>query len=298
MDQTLLMEQALNGVQLGVMLFLMATGLTLTFGILNFINLTHWSFYMLGGYLGIAAYERTGSFIVSLLLGALGGLGIGLFVEFAAARRLYSRTHLDQVLGTFGVLLFFNEAVQIVWGRPPLYLPTPAFLEDAIEIIPGVFYPAYRFAITLAGLAIGAALYYLIRYTRTGMLIRAGASNREMTGALGVNVRLLFTGVFALGATLAAVAGILTAPIASVDASIGDSVLILTFVVVVIGGVGSIRGAFAGALLVGIADTFGRFLLVKWLGPGVGPAFAAMTIYIAMAGILVCRPTGLFAAND
>ena len=298
MDPTLIMEQALNGVQLGVMLFLMATGLTLTFGIMNFINLTHGSFYMLGGYVAIAAFQATGSFILALLAGALGGLAIGVLVELVAARHLYSRTHLDQVLGTFGLLLFFNEIVQIIWGRPPLYLPTPSFLDDSIEIIPSVHYPMYRFVITLAGLTIGAALYYLIRYTRVGMLIRAGASNREMTGALGINVNLLFTGVFGLGATLAATAGILTAPIASVDAMIGDSILILTFVVIVIGGVGSIRGAFAGALLVGLADTFGRFLLVKWLGPGVGPAFAAMTIYVAMAAILVTKPTGLFVADD
>jgi branched-chain amino acid transport system permease protein len=297
MDPVLLFEQTLNGVQLGVMLFLMAAGLTLVFGIMNFINLTHGSLYMVGAFVAVTGYKATGSFFLALVIGTVGGIAVGLAVEVLTARRMYARDHLDQVLGTFGLLLFFNETVQIIWGRNPLYIPTPEVLEGAIELVPDLFYPAYRFAVTVAGLAIGGFLYYLIGYTRVGMLIRAGSSNRDMTGALGVNITLLFTFVFGLGAAFAAIAGIMTSPIGSVDATIGDPVLILTFVVIVIGGIGSIRGALAGALLVGLVDTWSRFLLQKWLGPTMGPAFASMAIYILMAGILVWRPTGLLPAR-
>jgi branched-chain amino acid transport system permease protein len=297
MDPILLFEQTLNGVQLGVMLFLMAAGLTLVFGIMNFINLTHGSLYMVGAFVAVSAYRATQSFWLALLLGAAGGLVVGLIIEVLTARPMYSRSHLDQVLGTFGLLLFFNEGVQIIWGRNPLFLPAPSFLEDAIELVPNLFYPAYRFAITAAGIVIGLILYYLIGHTRIGMLIRAGSSNREMTGALGVNIGMLFTFVFGLGATFAAAAGIFTAPIGSVDATVGDPVLILTFVVIVIGGLGSVRGALVGALLVGLVDTWSRFLLQKWLGPTMGPACASMAIYILMAGVLIWRPTGLLPAR-
>jgi branched-chain amino acid transport system permease protein len=297
MDPILLFEQTLNGVQLGVMLFLMAAGLTLVFGIMNFINLTHGSLYMVGAFVAVTGYKATQSFFLALIIGTIGGLAAGLAVELIAARRMYARNHLDQVLGTFGLLLFFNETVQIIWGRNPLYIPTPDFLDGAIELLPDLPYPAYRFAVTVTGLVIGGFLYYLIGHTRIGMLIRAGSSNRDMTGALGVNITLLFTFVFGLGAAFAAVAGIMTSPIGSVDATIGDPVLILTFVVIVIGGIGSIRGAFVGALLVGLVDTWCRFLLQKWLGPTMGPAFASMAIYILMAGVLIWRPTGLLPAR-
>ena len=297
MDPTLLLEQLFNGIQLGVMLFLMAAGLTLIFGIMNFINLTHGSLYMIGAYVAVSGFELTGSFILALILGTLGALCAGGLIEIIAARRLYRRDHLEQVLGTFGLLLFFNEAVQIVWGRNPLYISAPPFLSGAVELTPDLPYPAYRLAITTAGLVIGVFLYYLIGHTRIGMLIRAGSSNRDMTAALGVNIRMLFTFVFGLGAAFAGAAGILTSPIGSVDATIGDPVLILTFVVIVIGGIGSVRGAFAGALLVGFVETFGRFLLTKWFGPTYGPALAAMAIYILMAGVLIWRPTGLLPAR-
>jgi branched-chain amino acid transport system permease protein len=297
MDTILVLEQTLNGIQLGVMLFLMAAGLTLIFGIMNFINLTHGALYMVGAFTAISGYSYTGSFVLALILGVLGGVAVGVAIELIAARRLYSRNHLDQVLGTFGLMLFFNEAVQMIWGRPALFLPTPDLLSGAIEILPDVFYPAYRLAITVAGLLIGVLLHVMIGHTRIGMLIRAGSSNREMTGALGVNISLLFTFIFALGAAFAAAAGVLTAPIGTVDATIGDRILLITFVVIVIGGIGSIRGAFVGALLVGVVETFGRFLLTKWLGPSIGPAAAAMAIYILMAAILIWRPTGLLPAR-
>jgi branched-chain amino acid transport system permease protein len=302
MNSLLVLEQALNGVQFGVMLFLMAAGLTLVFGIMNLINLAHGSLYMLGAYLGAAAFQATGSFALSLLAALLGALAVGIVIEIVVFRRLYGRDHLDQVLATFGLILFFNELVRIIWGSTALYATQPRFLSGSVEILPGAPYPLYRLAIILVGLAVGALLYLLVAWTRLGMLIRAGASNRVMVGALGVNIKLLYTLVFGLGAVLAALAGFMAGPIFTVESGMGESVLILAFVVIVIGGIGSIRGAFVAALLVGLVDTMGRSflqrLMASFLAPAAaesaGPALASMLIYILMAAILFFRPQGLF----
>ncbi len=295
-------EQVLNGVQFGVMLFLMAAGLTLVFGIMNLINLAHGSLYMLGAYVAAAVFAASGSFLLGLAA-ALGAAAIvGVAVELIVFRRLYERHHLDQVLATFGLILFFNELVRVVWGATALYMRVPDFLNGRVEILPGSPYPTYRLAIIAAGLAVAALLYLLIAKTRGGMLIRAGSANRVMLGALGINVRLLYTLVFALGAALAALAGVMAGPIFTVESGMGESVLILAFVVIVIGGIGSVRGAFVAALLVGIVDAVGRAFLRPLLALAMsgaaadkaGPALASMSIYILMAAILFVRPQGLF----
>jgi branched-chain amino acid transport system permease protein len=295
-------EQILNGAQFGVMLFLMAAGLTLIFGIMNLINLAHGSFYMVGAYVAAATFAATGSFLLGLAAAMAAAGAVGVAVELAVFRRLYQRDHLDQVLATFGLILFFNEIVRIVWGSTALYMRVPGFLDGRVELLPGSPYPLYRLAIIAMGLAVAALLYLLIARTRTGMLIRAGAANRVMLGALGVNVRLLYTLVFALGAALAALAGVMAGPIFTVESGMGESVLILAFVVIVIGGIGSVRGAFVAALLVGIVDAVGRaylrpllaLLMSRSAADKAGPALASMLIYLLMAAILFVRPQGLF----
>lgn len=289
MTLSLAIEQLLNGLQLGVMLFLMAAGLTLVFGIMNLINLAHGSLYMIGAYLVATLQQATGSFLLAVLLTLPATALVGMLMEVVALRALYARDHLDQVLATFGLILFFNEFVRIVWGPAGYFVSVPAALSGTVEILPGVPYPAFRLAILLVGLAVAAFLFWLIRRTRLGMLIRAGASNRAMVGALGVNIRLLFTLVFGLGAALAGLAGAMAAPILAVQVGMGESILILTFVVIVIGGIGSVRGALLAALLVGVVDTFGRVLLP--------PAVAEMAIYLLMAAVLFWRPQGLFPAH-
>jgi branched-chain amino acid transport system permease protein len=301
-DPQLLALQALNGLQLGIMLFLMAAGLTLVFGIMNLINLAHGSLYMVGAYLAAAFQSWTGSFVLGALLAIPATLALGVAVELIVLRTLYERDHLDQVLATFGLILFFNEAVRIVWGPSALFMTTPAFLSGQIELPLGIVYPSYRFAIIAVGLAVAAFLYGLIGHTRVGMLIRAGATNRAMVGALGVDVKLLYTAVFALGTALAGVAGLMAGPILSVESGMGEPILILTFVVIVIGGIGSIRGAFLAALLIGVIDTLGRSFLPGLLraafnpevANAVGPALASMLIYVLMALVLAFRPQGLF----
>jgi branched-chain amino acid transport system permease protein len=301
-DLPLVAFQALNGLQLGVMLFLMAAGLTLVFGIMNLINLAHGSLYMVGAYLAAAFQSWTGSFVLGALLAIPATLALGVAVELIVLRTLYERDHLDQVLATFGLILFFNEAVRIVWGPSALFMTTPAFLSGQIELPLGIVYPSYRFAIIAVGLAVAAFLYGLIGHTRVGMLIRAGATNRAMVGALGVDVKLLYTAVFALGTALAGVAGLMAGPILSVESGMGEPILILTFVVIVIGGIGSIRGAFLAALLIGVIDTLGRSFLPGLLraafnpevANAVGPALASMLIYVLMALVLAFRPQGLF----
>ncbi|QQP91905.1 branched-chain amino acid ABC transporter permease [Skermanella sp. TT6] len=305
MNTLLLVEQGLNGLQLGVMLFLMAAGLTLVFGIMDMINLAHGSFYMVGAYLTATFAPLLDSFVLGLLLALPLAALVGMAVEMVALRTLYRREHLDQVLATFGLILFFNELVRIVWGPQPIFLSPPAWLAGTVEIIPGVPYPAFRLAIIGVGLAVAGFLYLLITRTRTGMLIRAGASNREMLGALGVDVKRLYTLVFGLGAALAALAGAMAGPILAVQVGMGESVLILTFVVIVIGGLGSVRGALVGALLVGMVDTMARALLPTLLravmppsqADGVGASLASMTIYILMAAVLAWKPRGLFPAH-
>ncbi len=295
-------EQLLNGAQFGVMLFLMAAGLTLIFGIMNVINLAHGSLYMLGAYAAAASFAASGSFLIALAAALAAAVAVGIVLELVIFRTLYRRDHLDQVLATFGLILFFNELVRIVWGSTALYASIPPFLAGRIEILPGTPYPVYRLAIIAVGLAVALFLYLLIARTRLGMLIRAGASNRVMLGALGVNITVLYTFVFALAAALAALAGAMAGPIFTVESGMGESILISAFVVIVIGGIGSIRGAFVAALLVGIVDAMGRAFLRPLLAlvtsggaaDSAGPALASMLIYILMAAVLFVRPQGLF----
>lgn len=305
MDAILVLTQALNGLQLGVMLFLMAAGLTLVFGIMGLINLAHGSLYMAGAYAMAATVGWTGSYLAGIVAALVAAGALGALVEVAALRRLYDRDHLDQVLATFGLILFFNELARLVWGPAALFVTVPAALSGTVEILPGAPYPAYRLAVIGIGIAVAGGLYLLIARTRLGMLIRAGASNRTMVAALGVDIRLLYTAVFALGAALAALAGAVAAPILSVEPGMGEPVLILTLVVIVVGGIGSIRGAFVAALLIGFVDTMGRAFLPALLrevaqpatANAVGPALASMLIYLTMAIVLAVRPQGLFAAR-
>ena len=297
----LLLEQLLNGLQLGVMLFLLAAGLTLVFGIMGVINLAHGSLYMVGAFAAAWVAAQTGSAFLALLAGLAAAALIGMVVEFAVLRRLSARDHLDQVLATFGLILFFNEVVRFVWGPASVYMNVPAWLSGTVNLF-GLPYPSYRFAIIAVGLAVGAGLYALINRTRVGMLIRAGASNAEMVSALGVNIRALNTLVFGLGAALAGLAGLMAGPIVSVQSGMGEPVLILTLVVIVTGGIGSIRGAFYGALIVGTVDTIGRAFLPTLLrelfdrsaAQAAGPAIASMLIYLLMAAVLALKPQGLF----
>ncbi len=302
---TLIFEQLLNGVQLGVMLFLMAAGLTLVLGIMNLVNLAHGALYMVGAYLAIAAMQWTGSYPLGVLLGLAGALVVGMAVEVTTLRPLYSRDHLDQVLASFGLILFFNELVAILWGRASLYTTLPAWLQGHVRLLPGSSYPVYRLAVIAVGLVVAVALWYIVTRTRLGMLIRAGASNRTMVAALGVNIRLLYTVVFGAGAALAGLAGLMAGPIYSVQPGMGELILIQVFVVIVIGGIGSIRGALVGALIVGIVDTMGRAflkpLLSSLISPtaaeAAGPALASMLIYLLMAFVLAVKPAGLFASR-
>jgi branched-chain amino acid transport system permease protein len=305
MSLILFFEQLLNGVQLGVMLFLMAAGLTLVLGIMNFVNLAHGSLYMVGAYLTVAAYQWTGSYALGVLLGLAGTLLVGMVVEVLTLRPLYSRDHLDQVLATFGLILFFNEVVAVLWGRASLYSSLPPWLQGHVELIPGSIYPVYRLSVIVIGLLVAVLLWYVVTRTRLGMLIRAGATNRTMVAALGVNIRLLYTVVFGFGAALAGLAGLMAGPIYSVQPGMGELILIQVFVVIVIGGIGSVRGALVGALIVGIVDTLGRAFLKPLLGhvisppaaEAAGPALASMLIYLLMALVLAVRPAGLFQSR-
>jgi len=300
----LLITQALNGLQLGVLLFLLAAGLTLVFGIMNFVNLAHGSLYMMGAYFAAVAAGWTSSFLLGALIAIPATALLGFIVEQVALKGLYQRDHLDQVLATFGLILFFNELVRMIWGPSPVYMSTPQWLSGTVNLF-GYTYSAYRFAIIVVGLAVAAGLYWLINRTRIGMLIRAGATHAPMVGALGVNIKALNSLVFALGAGLAGLAGLMSGPILSVQPGMGDPILILTLVVIIIGGIGSVRGALLGALLVGVVDTVGRTFLPIWLGavfqPNIaqaaGPAIASMSIYLLMAVVLAFRPQGLFPAR-
>jgi branched-chain amino acid transport system permease protein len=305
MNLILVFEQLLNGLQFGVMLFLMAAGLTLVFGIMNLVNLAHGSLYMVGAYLTVAAVQWTGSYLLGVLLGLIGTLLVGMLLEVVVLRTLYERDHLDQVLATFGLILFFNELIAMVWGRTALFMSLPGFLQGHIEIVPGSIYPLYRTVVIGVGLVVGAGLWYVVAKTRLGMLIRAGASNRTMVAALGINIRLLYTVVFGFGAALAGLAGLMAGPIYAVQPGMGELILIQVFVVIVIGGIGSIRGALVGALVVGVVDTLGRAFLKPLLGhfisppaaEAAGPALASMLIYLLMALVLAVRPAGLFPAK-
>jgi branched-chain amino acid transport system permease protein len=297
-------EQFLNGIQLGMLLFLLAAGLTLIFGIMDLVNLAHGSLYMLGAYFAASFAEWTDSFLLGAILALAATALVGMVLEVVAMRRLYGRNHLDHVLGTFGLLLFFNELVRLIWGPAGMTLSLPPEMLNAIEVVPGLFYPLYRLVIIAVTLAVAVLIYFLIMRTRLGMLIRAGASNREMVGALGVNIKLLYTLVFGLGAALAGFAGLMQAPILTVQIGMGENILIAAFVVVTIGGIGSIRGAFVASLLVGLADTVGRAFVPDLLraflsesaSSSLGRALSSMTIYLVMALVLIVRPEGLFPA--
>ena len=301
----LFLEQCLNGLQFGLLLFLLAAGLTLVFGIMDLVNLAHGSLYMMGAYFAATFTAWTDSFVAGALLALLATLLLGMILEVVALRPLYGRDHLDHVLGTFGLILFFNELVRIVWGPAGLSLPLPTGLIYPVELLPGLFYPTYRIVIIVVALVVALCLYVLVMHTRLGMLIRAGASNREMTGALGININLLYTLVFGLGAALAGLAGLMQAPILTVQIGMGENILILAFVVIIIGGIGSIRGAFIAAVLVGLIDTVGRAFLPDLLrlvlssrgASTVAPAMSSMMIYLLMAIVLVLRPEGLFPAS-
>ncbi|MCR9127442.1 MAG: branched-chain amino acid ABC transporter permease [Rhodobacteraceae bacterium] len=302
MSTVLLIEQLLNGVQFGLMLFLMAAGLTLIFGVMGIINLAHGSLYMVGAFAAAGVAAATGSFTLALIASLAAAAAAGALVELTVIRRLYARDHLDQVLATFALILIFSEGTRWVFGSFPLFLDVPAALAGPVTLPGGIQYPLYRLFIIVAGLVVAAGLFLLISRTRIGIRIRAGEADREMIAALGVDISRLYTLVFALGAALAGLAGALVGAIQSVQVGMGEPVLILAFVVIVIGGIGSIRGAFVGALLVGLTDTLGRFLLPvifrAFMDPSAatsaGSALASMLIYILMAAVLVARPTGLF----
>ena len=305
MNSLLILEQGLNGLQFGLMLFLLAAGLTLVFGIMDMINLAHGSLYMIGAYLTATIAQASGSFWVAVLAALALTALIGMALEMTLLRRLYARDHLSQVLATFALILIANDAVRMIWGPQALLLNVPPALAGSIELIPGAPYPAFRAFIIAVGAAVAALLYWLIVKTRVGALVRAGASNREMALALGVDVRVLFTLVFGLGAALCALAGALLGPLFAVQVGMGENILIQAFVVVVIGGIGSVHGALVGALLVGMVDTMGRALLPVMLrtflpnniADALGPTLAAMAVYILMAAVLYWKPTGLFPAR-
>ncbi len=301
MSPQLLFMQAMNGLQYGILLFLLAAGLTLVFGIMSFINLAHGALYMMGAYFAAAAYHHSGSFVLAILAGLGGTMLLGVLLDRFGFNRLYARAHLDQVLATFGVMLFCNEAVRMIWGAAPVFMSMPDALSETV-LLWGTPYPLYRLLILLVGLLVALGLYLLIERTRIGMLIRAGASNRNIVAALGVNIGWLNTFIFALGAGLAGLAGAMVGPILSVQPGMGDSILIMTLVVIVIGGIGSIRGAFLGALVVGLVDTLGRTVipallslsLAQELASTLGAAISSLAVYVLMVVILALKPEGLF----
>ncbi|HMT15942.1 MAG TPA: branched-chain amino acid ABC transporter permease [Ottowia sp.] len=301
MTPELLLIQTLNGLQFGVLLFLMAAGLTLVFGIMSFVNLAHGALYMFGAYFAAMAWNASGSFALAVLAGFGGVFVLGAVIDRVGLFALYRRDHLDHVLATFGLVLFANELARMIWGASPVFMELPDSLAASVPLF-GINYPVYRVVIIVVGLAVAAGLYLLIERTRIGMLIRAGASNRAMVSALGVNIGWLNTFIFALGAGLAGLAGAMVGPIMSVQPGMGDPILITTLVVIVIGGIGSIRGAFLGALVVGVVDTVGRTLVPGLLRGALdpeaantlGPALSSLAVYVLMAVVLALKPDGLF----
>ncbi|RMA41796.1 branched-chain amino acid ABC transporter permease [Rhodophyticola porphyridii] len=305
MSLILFAEQVLNGLQLGVMLFLMAAGLTLVFGVMGLINLAHGSLFMIGAFAAAAVAGATGSFLLALMAALAAAAAAGALVELVVIRRLYNRDHLDQVLATFALILIFSEGTRWVFGSFPLFLNIPDYLAGPVTLPGGIQYPFYRLTLILIGLAVALGLFLLISRTRLGIQIRAGENDREMIAALGINISGLYTIVFALGAALAGLAGALVGAIQSVQVGMGEPVLILAFVVIVIGGIGSIKGALVGSILVGLTDTLGGLLLPELFrqfmdssaASSAGSALASMLIYILMAAVLIVRPTGLFGAK-
>jgi branched-chain amino acid transport system permease protein len=301
-DWILLLEQCLNGFQLGVLLFMLAAGLTLTFGIMDFVNLAHGSFYMLGAFLSATFAVWTDSYWLGVVLALPVVALLGMLVERTTLRTLYQRDHLHQVLATFGLILFFNQFVQAVWPLDGMTVAVPNALSKTVMLPFGIEYSSFRLMIIGCGLLVALVLWFLVSKTRVGMRVRAGASNRRMAQALGINIPLLFTVVFGFGAMLAGLAGMLVAPILGANSGMGEQIIILTFVVIVVGGIGSIRGAFIAALLIGLVDTLGRSFLDGLLllvlpvnaAESAGPALSSMLIYIFMVIVLFVRPQGLF----
>ncbi|MAF02272.1 MULTISPECIES: branched-chain amino acid ABC transporter permease [unclassified Herbaspirillum] len=300
----LIFEQVLNSLQFGVMLFLIASGLTLIFGVMNFVNLAHGSFFMIGAYVAAVVAGASGSFWLGLLVALPATAALGFLLEWLVFRRLYKKDHMVHVLATFAFILIFNDGVRMIWGPQPLPLNMPAAFAGPVNLF-GLPYSSYRLLVMAVGVVVAVALYFLINRTRIGMWVRAGANNLEMVTAMGINIRLLFRLVFSFGLLLAALAGIMLGPLVAVQAGMGDDVLILAFVVVVIGGIGSVPGAAIGALIVGVVDTLGRSLLPQLFAlflsadaaASVGPALGSMMIYLVMIAVLFWRPSGLFPAR-
>ncbi|NMG31410.1 branched-chain amino acid ABC transporter permease [Aromatoleum evansii] len=305
MDPIFIFEQLLNGVGYGLMLFLLAAGLTLVFGIMDTMNLAHGSLYMAGAYIAARVHEAGGSFVGAVLVAVAATVLVAFLLELLIVRKLYARDHLAQVIATFGVILIADDAVKAVWGPSPLMATTPAALAGPVQLLPELPYPAYRLVLLAVGLLVAVGLYVLVNHTRVGMLVRAGASNRPMAEFMGVRVGRVFSFVFALGAALAALAGALMGPISAVQIGMGEAILIPALVVIVIGGIGSVRGAFVAALLVGLVDTAGRAFLPPLLrsvlppalAADLGPAFAGIAMYVLMAAVLILKPAGLFPAR-
>ena len=306
MSFVLVAEQILNGLQFGIMLFLMAAGLTLIFGVMGLINLAHGSLYMVGAFAAAAVAGATGSFLLALLAALAAAAIAGALVELVVIRRLYNKDHLDQVLATFALILIFSEGTRWFFGSFPLYLNIPEYLSGPVSLPGGIQYPLYRIALIVIGLLVALGLGLMISKTRIGIQIRAGENDREMIAALGVDISKLYTLVFALGAALAGLAGALVGAIQSVQVGMGEPVLILAFVVIVIGGIGSIKGALIGSLLVGLTDTLGAVFLPQAFklfmdassATSIGSSLASMAIYILMGAVLILRPTGLFGARQ
>ena len=305
MTLTLILEQAFNGLQAGVTLFLVAAGLNLILGIMNVVFLAHGAQAMIGAYAAAAIAAATGNFYIGLLLAVPVTFFSGYLLEFLLIRHLYRRDHMEQVLATFGLILFFNELIRIGFGPAALYSDLPPSLSGFVEILPGTPYPVYRLGVILVGLACAVAIHMFVSRTRIGAMVRAGANNPEMTAALGINIKILFRLIFATGACFAGVAGMMLGPITAVQPGMGEPLLILSLVVIIIGGIGSVRGAFIAAIIVGLVDTLGRVFLPAMLrlvvdqatADGAGPAVASMLVYIVMAVVLIFRPTGLFPAK-
>ncbi len=302
MDTSLLVIQTLNGLQLGILLFLVAAGLTLTFGIMDLVNLAHGSLYMLGAFFCAIITIRTGSFVWGVLLALPLTALAGFIVEYVVIRHLYHRNHLDHVLATFGLILVIDSLAQMFFRAEGYSVPLPDYLKGQVTLAPGIEFPTFRILIIVIGLLLAAGLYVLVNHTRLGMLIRAGASNRTMVSALGVNIGALFTGVFVLGAVIAGLAGMLIAPITEASFSMGNNIIIVTFVIIIVGGIGSMKGAFIAAIIIGLIDTLGRsylddlfkFVMSAEYAETAAPAVSAMLVYILMAIILAVRPQGLF----
>jgi len=294
MDFSTFLIQLLNGVQYGLLLFLVSSGLTLVFGIMGIINIAHGSFYMIGAYLAWSLTGAIGNFWLAIPAGIVITVLIGMLLEWLVIRWLYNRDHLYQVLLTYGLILVFEELRSVLWGDDVRGVNIPQILAASIPLTENQSYPVYRLAISAVCLVVAVLMYWVIQRTRLGMMIRAGASNREMVQSLGINIHIVYRVVFAAGLTLAALAGMIAAPVSAVFPGMGNHVLIICFVVVVIGGMGSVKGALIASLLIGLVDTFGKVVTLEIGGVKLLPELSSMTVYVLMAAILLWRPEGLF----